>query len=227
MGNAAARIIASHRDAEEVDWQGGKTARAVLMRVKNSRFAVAAIFRSGLAVAACIAAFIPAAWAVSEFDDVTVVHRVLNRVLENERTGTVVRWHNPRSGNSGTVKPVRTFTEAGNVPCRVYERTFRKNNLIKVVEGTACRLNSGIWKIRSEKAPVTRAIEARAPATPAREMVPLSNTQSALARAGYYGGKVDGKMGAATRTAILKYQMSSDPVFEGRKLESRLGNILP
>ncbi len=181
-----------------------------------------------LLVAAIIGGATVPAEAAAEFDDVSVIYRALNNVLENNRIGAVSRWRNAETGNRGTIKPVRTFFE-GSAPCRDYERTYRRQGgAVETIGGTACRSARGVWKVRKEWGigPSTPSIKTAKPAPDQRPTPPAlgrsADTQRLLAKAGLYKGPVDGVMSARTRTAILEYQRKKDPAFNGRDLEQRL-----
>ena len=182
--------------------------------------------------------------AVTDFEDISVIVEVLNRVLEFERTGTVVPWENPKTGNSGTIMPIETILGDDGTPCRVYERTYVSGDQSKVVKGKACRSNAGVWKVVEESDVEVAAPEWVEPlpdepviADPEIEpdlpdpvtdpvvtasVSPAAETQKMLADAGYYNGPIDGEMTPAFRAAILDYEMAHDPAIDGGDLENRL-----
>jgi surface antigen len=69
------------------------------------------------------------------------------RALETAPSGTAVAWHNPDSGHSGTVTPVRTFQKSGGQYCREYQQTVSIGGQEQQAYGTACRQPDGSWKI--------------------------------------------------------------------------------
>jgi len=69
-----------------------------------------------------------------------------NRALESAPSGQSVAWHNPDSGHSGTVTPVRTY-QSGGTYCREYQQTVTIDGKPQQSYGTACRQPDGSWKI--------------------------------------------------------------------------------
>jgi len=69
------------------------------------------------------------------------------QALEKAPSGTAVAWHNPDSGHSGTVTPVRTFQKSGGQYCREYQQTVSIGGQEHQAYGTACRQPDGSWKI--------------------------------------------------------------------------------
>lgn len=67
--------------------------------------------------------------------------------LEYGRTGETKKWHNPDSGHSGTVTPVRTYETASATPCRTFETAVLIDGASEVATGEACRQPDGSWKI--------------------------------------------------------------------------------
>jgi surface antigen len=70
------------------------------------------------------------------------------RALEKTPSGTAVAWHNPDSGHSGTVTPVRTFQKSGGQYCREYQQTVSIGGQQHQAYGTACRQPDGSWQIQ-------------------------------------------------------------------------------
>jgi len=67
--------------------------------------------------------------------------------LEKAPSGKAVAWHNPDSGHSGTVTPVRTYQKSGGQYCREYQQTVTIGGQNHQAYGTACRQADGTWKI--------------------------------------------------------------------------------
>jgi surface antigen len=63
--------------------------------------------------------------------------------------GTPVRWENPDSGASGTVKPTRTFKNHNDQLCREYERVETAATRTETISGIACRGGDGQWRTRA------------------------------------------------------------------------------
>jgi surface antigen len=64
---------------------------------------------------------------------------------EKSKTGQSSGWHNPDSGNSGTITPTRTYQEGGTT-CREYRHDVMIGDDKEQVTGTACRQPDGTWK---------------------------------------------------------------------------------
>lgn len=73
--------------------------------------------------------------------------RAAQQALEKSPSGTAVAWHNPDSGHSGTVTPVRTFQKSKGQYCREYQQTISIGGQEHQAYGTACRQPDGSWKI--------------------------------------------------------------------------------
>jgi surface antigen len=69
------------------------------------------------------------------------------RSLETLPTNHSASWHNPDSGASGTVMPVRTYQAAGGQDCREFQQTITVGGRTEQGYGTACRQADGAWKI--------------------------------------------------------------------------------
>ncbi len=67
--------------------------------------------------------------------------------LEGTTTGTVSRWINPDSGNSGTVTPTRTFQNQSGQYCREFSQTIVVGGQKQDAFGTACRQTDGSWRV--------------------------------------------------------------------------------
>ncbi|HEY2131853.1 MAG TPA: hypothetical protein VGH36_02585 [Acetobacteraceae bacterium] len=59
-------------------------------------------------------------------------------------------WHNPASGNSGSVRVLRLFTEAG-APCHslAYDVSFKAKRPGRTYTLNWCKTKDGTWKIKS------------------------------------------------------------------------------
>jgi len=75
------------------------------------------------------------------------------QVLENNRTDQSSTWHNPDTGNTYTVTPVKTYTHKdegpgqGQGPCREFTMNAKIGGKTEQTYGTACRQADGSWKI--------------------------------------------------------------------------------
>lgn len=88
----------------------------------------------------------------------------LQSALEHNRTNQVSTWVNPDTGSSGSVVPVRTFTDTSGQPCREFQQTIVVAGQPQQGYGTACRQPDGNWRIVAG-APVMTAAAVGAPTT--------------------------------------------------------------
>ncbi len=70
----------------------------------------------------------------------------MQKVLETSKTGQVVRWTNPDSGNRYIVKPTKTFYKK-NLPCRQFSTTAYIEGKKEIIYGKACRDSHGKWQM--------------------------------------------------------------------------------
>jgi len=93
--------------------------------------------------------------------DEEYVGPVVNQALETEKSGIEVPWSNPATGSSGIIVIARTFYRDPRTPCRDYRRTLERAGAPSVeIEGTGCRIRSGLWSLDEED---PRSIAAVAP----------------------------------------------------------------
>lgn len=71
------------------------------------------------------------------------------RAFEATPAGTTTTWHNPDSGNSGTVTPTRTYQNSSGQYCREFQQTITIGGQDERSFGTACRQPDGSWRIVS------------------------------------------------------------------------------
>ncbi len=67
--------------------------------------------------------------------------------LESTQSGATSNWHNPDSGNSGTITPQPAYTNKTDQYCREYQQTVTVGGKTETAYGTACRQPDGTWKI--------------------------------------------------------------------------------
>jgi len=79
--------------------------------------------------------------------DMMYLNNSTQGALEGTSTGTVSRWINPDSGNSGTVTPTRTFQNNTGQYCREFSQAIVVAGQTQNAFGTACRQPDGSWKI--------------------------------------------------------------------------------
>jgi surface antigen len=73
--------------------------------------------------------------------------------LNNEQAihpGDKRDWHNPQSGNSGSVRVLRLFTDAG-APCHslAYDVSYKAKRPGRTYTLNWCKTKDGAWKIKS------------------------------------------------------------------------------
>ena len=72
----------------------------------------------------------------------------MQRALETAPTGRAVAWSNPDTGNSYTVKPVKTYYQSQQ-PCREYITKAIIGGKNEQIYGKACRQGDGSWRVVS------------------------------------------------------------------------------
>lgn len=68
--------------------------------------------------------------------------------LERNPVGTTSYWHNPDTGNHGSVAPTNTYRAPSGAYCREYQQTIVVGGQTQQGYGTACRQPDGSWEIR-------------------------------------------------------------------------------
>lgn len=61
--------------------------------------------------------------------------------------GQQVTWNNPRSGNAGTITPVRDGYASSGAYCREFQQTITVGGQRQQAYGKACRQPDNSWKI--------------------------------------------------------------------------------
>ena len=67
--------------------------------------------------------------------------------LETAPSGTTSTWHNPDSGNMGTITPEPAYQQNDGTYCREFTQTVTIGNRTEEAYGTACRMPDGSWQI--------------------------------------------------------------------------------
>jgi surface antigen len=80
--------------------------------------------------------------------DKEMARQAAQQAFENARTGETSAWHNPDSGNSGSITPTRTYQEPSGQYCREYEQDIIVGGKTEKSYGTACRQADGSWRIQ-------------------------------------------------------------------------------
>ncbi len=80
-------------------------------------------------------------------EDTALLVKNLNEALDRNADGHTSGWSNPKTGASGTVTPLSTFSKSG-MKCRETEFTNFAGGFRGGGKHTLCRV-SGAWKIAS------------------------------------------------------------------------------
>ena len=67
--------------------------------------------------------------------------------LEYNPSGQQARWHNPDSGNEGTITPTSTYRLPSGNHCREYQQSVIIEGKTETAFGKACRQSDGTWGI--------------------------------------------------------------------------------
>ncbi len=79
--------------------------------------------------------------------DRAAMQRQTQYSLETTESGSTTTWHNPDSGNSGTITPQPAYTNKQDQYCREYQQTVTVGGKTETAYGAACRQPDGTWKI--------------------------------------------------------------------------------
>lgn len=69
--------------------------------------------------------------------------------LEYNKSGHASTWHNPDTGSSGSITPVRTYYNNSGENCREYRQKVIIGSKTEEAYGKACRRSNGAWEIIS------------------------------------------------------------------------------
>lgn len=61
--------------------------------------------------------------------------------------GHQINWHNPQSGHSGSIIPVRDGSSVRGEHCREFQQTIYIDGNQHQAHGSACRQSDGTWRI--------------------------------------------------------------------------------
>jgi surface antigen len=79
-------------------------------------------------------------------EDLAILLKSSNATLSRNADGETSGWTNPKTGASGTVTPLRSFTQKG-MKCREARYTNHAAGLNGSGTYTLCRVSSGDWKL--------------------------------------------------------------------------------
>ncbi len=110
---------------------------------------LAALAGAAPATAQSIAPILQSYYPQLSRDDINRMEAAAARLYTGTGIGTVERWRNPTSGDSGSIKLVGT-SEVKGQPCRRLEYTVRleqTNQELNTYVLNWCKTTSGEWKI--------------------------------------------------------------------------------
>jgi len=74
--------------------------------------------------------------------------KCINKTLNEALNGTTWSWKNPKTGNSGTVKPTSPLPRPGAETCRTFDETITlKDGRSEKISGRACKRPDGSWSV--------------------------------------------------------------------------------
>lgn len=82
--------------------------------------------------------------------DRAAMERRTQYALDQTTSGTTTNWHNPDSGNHGTITPQPAYQNKKQEYCREYQQTVTVGGKTETAYGTACRQPDGTWKIANQ-----------------------------------------------------------------------------
>jgi surface antigen len=75
----------------------------------------------------------------------------LQEALQTSQNNHTRQWHNPKTGNSGTIKPVSGYTKSASAQtCRQFNETYTKDGKPYEQTSRACRDANGEWKLADQ-----------------------------------------------------------------------------
>jgi surface antigen len=131
---------------------GAKTGVGAALGAAGGGLLAAAVGGSGAGIAAGVLLGGLAGGALGsslDAQDRRIAGQNSQSALETAPSGTTTTWHNPDSGNSGTVTPTRTYQDSSGQYCREYQQTITVGGKQEQSYGTACRQPDGSWKLVS------------------------------------------------------------------------------
>jgi surface antigen len=81
-------------------------------------------------------------------EDREINRKCINKMMTEGKTGQVGRWHNPNTGNGGTVTPTGKARKSGGSVCRPFSETITlADGRSETISGQACRGADGSWQV--------------------------------------------------------------------------------
>ena len=78
--------------------------------------------------------------------DVKLAARLMQTTLEKAPDGTMRRWSNDQTGNSGEITPLRTYATEDGTFCREYREELAVGGATGRFYHTACRDDAARWE---------------------------------------------------------------------------------
>lgn len=73
----------------------------------------------------------------------------LQAALQTSKNNTTTHWQNPKTGNSGNIKPLNGYTKsAKESTCREFTESYVKEGKTYQQTGHACRNANGEWQLQ-------------------------------------------------------------------------------
>jgi surface antigen len=149
---AIAVLVAGCQNSQGGSDFGAKTGVGAALGAAGGGLLAAAVGGSGAGIAAGVLLGGLAGGALGstlDAQDRRIASQNSQNALETAPSGATTTWHNPDSGNSGTVTPTRTYQNNSGQYCREYQQTITVGGKQEQSYGTACRQPDGTWKIVS------------------------------------------------------------------------------
>jgi surface antigen len=75
----------------------------------------------------------------------------LQQALQTSQDNRPRQWHNPKTGNSGAIKPLNGYTKSASAQtCREFTETYTKEGKTYEQTSRACRDANGEWKLAKQ-----------------------------------------------------------------------------
>jgi surface antigen len=144
-------LVAGCQDGSQGDF-GPKTGVGAALGAAGGGLLAAAVGGGGAGIAAGVLLGGLAGGALGsslDAQDRRIAAQRQQNALETAPSGATTSWHNPDTGNSGTVTPTRTYQNASGQYCREFQQTITVGGQQEQSFGTACRQPDGNWRIVS------------------------------------------------------------------------------
>ena len=82
-----------------------------------------------------------------EESDLVFYKKITTNELTASSNGEMFNWSNPKTGNSGVIRPVSQYTMANGRICRGYRSTVAFSDVVQSGSGTSCQGSNGAWQM--------------------------------------------------------------------------------